>query len=168
MKLKLNSANRGVGYAFLVCLALWLTACSKESYTPAEIPDIPEAENAVEVEQELMGVVNDHRISLGYSALQYSPIAHEYANEHNDYMIAQGDLSHDNFSARASGIAAEVNAEYVGENVAKDYNTASEAFQGWLNSTSHKKTMEDEFTHTAVSVKKDANGNFYFTQLFYR
>lgn len=168
MKLKLNSVNRGISYTFLVYLVLAFTACSKEAYGPAGIPDIPEAENVVEVEQELMGVVNDHRISLGYSALQYSPIAHEYANEHNDYMIAQGDLSHDNFSARASGIAGEVNAEYVAENVAKDYNTASEAFQGWLNSTSHKKTMEGEFTHSAVSVKKDTDGNFYFTQLFYR
>ncbi|WP_299533261.1 CAP domain-containing protein [Ulvibacterium sp.] len=160
--------NRRVGYTFLVCLALLSTACTKESDALAEIPNIPEAENVVEVEQELITVVNNHRISIGYAALQYSPIAHEYANKHNDYMIAQGDLSHDNFSARASGIAAEVNAEYVGENVAKDYDTASEAFQGWLNSTSHKKTMEDEFTHTAVSVKKDASGNFYFTQLFYR
>ncbi len=168
MKLKLNPVNRRAGYAFLVCFVWMVTSCTKEPYDPAEIPDIPEAENAVEVEQELMGIVNDHRTSLGYSSLQYSPVAHEYANKHNDYMIAQGDLSHDNFSARASGIASEVNAEYVAENVAKDYDTASEAFQGWLNSSSHKKTMEDEFTHTAVSVKKDANGNFYFTQLFYR
>lgn len=168
MKLKLNSVRRGVGYTFLVCFVWVLTACTKEAQDPTEIPDIPETENAVEVEQELMGVVNDHRISLGYSSLQYSPIAHDYANKHNDYMIAQGDLSHDNFSARASGIASEVDAEYVAENVAKDYDTAEEAFQGWLNSSSHKKTMEDEFTHTAVSVKKDANGNFYFTQLFYR
>jgi len=28
--------------------------------------------------------------------------------------------------------------------------------------------MEDDFTHTAVSVKKDAEGKLYFTQIFYR
>ena len=83
-------------------------------------------------------------------------------------MISKGSISHDNFSARASNIASEVGAEYVAENVAKDYDTAVTAFENWLASSSHKKTMEGEFTHTAVSVKKDADGNFYFTQLFFR
>ena len=56
----------------------------------------------------------------------------------------------------------------VAENVAKDYDTALEAFEGWYNSSSHKKTMEGDFSHTAISVKKDELGNYYFTQLFYK
>ena len=79
-----------------------------------------------------------------------------------------GGISHDNFSARASGIATEVNAEYVAENVATDYDTAQEAFEGWMKSSSHKKTMEGDFTHTAVSVKKASNDKYYFTQLFFK
>jgi len=152
-------------YAFLACFVLVLASCSKETYTVAEIP---EAQNDVVLEQELLGIVNEHRTALGYTALEYSTVAYEYANKHNDYMIAKGGISHDNFSARASNIASEVNAEFVAENVAKDYTSAAEAFQGWLESSSHKKTMEGEFTHTAVSVKKDANGTFYYTQLFFR
>ena len=58
--------------------------------------------------------------------------------------------------------------EFVAENVAKDYDSAIEAFDGWLNSSSHKKTMEDNFTHTAVSVKVNNAGDFYFTQIFFR
>ncbi len=145
-----------------VCLG---ASCSKESL---DNTNIPIAENEVAVEGELLNVVNNHRISLGYNALDFSQEAYQYANSHNDYMISKGSISHDNFSARASSIAAEVGAEYVAENVAKDYDTAVEAFENWLASSSHKKTMEDEFTHTAVSVKKDANGKFYFTQLFFR
>jgi len=152
-------------YAVLVLFVVMANSCSKESI---ENTDIPRAENAVEVEQELLGIVNDHRTALGYSSLQFSAVAYEYANNHTDYMIAKGSLSHDNFSARASNISAEANAEYVAENVAKDYPTAIEAFENWLDSPNHRKTMEDNFTHTAVSVKKDAKGNFYFTQLFYR
>lgn len=83
-------------------------------------------------------------------------------------MIARGTINHDNFSARASKISSIENAELVAENVAKDYANAAEAFQGWLDSSSHKKTMEGEFTHTAVSVKKDAHGKLYFTQIFFR
>ncbi len=154
-------------YTIMVCFVLLATSCTKETYEE-EPGIIPEAENAVDVEQELLNVVNEHRVSLGYNALEHSSIAQKYANEHTDYMISKGSLSHDNFSSRASNISTEVNAEYVGENVAKDYNTAFEAFEGWLRSSSHKKTMEGEFTHTAISVKKDASGNLYFTQLFYR
>ncbi|MFH6603259.1 CAP domain-containing protein [Maribacter algicola] len=158
MKLKLK-------YAYLVCFVLALVSCSTEPY---ESTEIPKAENDVALEQELLGIVNDHRIALGYSYLEYSAVAHEYANTHNDYMIARGGISHDNFSARASNIASEVSAEFVAENVAKDYPTAAAAFQGWLESSNHKKTMEGDFTHTAVSVKKDADGTYYYTQLFFR
>lgn len=145
-----------------VCLA---TSCTKES---VDNSNIPIAENAIAIEQQLLAVVNEHRTSLGYANLQFSEVAYNYANTHNDYMIAKGSLSHDNFSSRASGIAEEVNAEFVAENVAKDYSSALEAFQGWLESPNHKKTMEGEFTHTAISVKKDGQGNLYYTQLFYR
>lgn len=158
MKMRLHY----VFYALFVCIA---SSCSKEA---VDTTAIIEAESAKEVEQELLVIVNEHRVNLGYTALEFSPVAYEYAGKHNDYMIAKGDINHDNFSSRASNIATQVNAEYVAENVAKDYADAADAFQSWLNSSSHKKTMEGEFTHTAVSVKSDSNGDFYFTQLFYR
>ena len=140
-------------------------SCSKE---PIEETKIIAVANSTEVEQELLGIVNSHRTSLGYDSLSFSNVAYEYANSHTDYMIAKGSISHDNFSSRASDIAAEVNAIEVSENVAKDYSSAVEAFQNWMSSSLHRKSIEGDFTHTAVSVKKDSNGNFYFTQLFYR
>lgn len=149
----------------LVLFVVLGASCTKESL---EITDIPTAENNVAVENELLSVVNDHRTSLGFSALQFSEAAYSQANSHNEYMISKGGLSHDNFSSRASKIAAEVGAEFVAENVAKDYDDAAGAFEKWLSSSSHKSTMEGEFTHTAVSVKIDPNGNLYFTQLFFR
>ncbi len=152
-------------YTIVVLFVLAVTSCSKESFDQTSIP---EAHNEVAIEQELLGLVNAHRKSLGYDALEYSEIAYDYANKHTDYMIAKGGINHDNFSSRASSISSEVNAEMVAENVAKDYPNAAETMQGWLQSASHKKTMEGEFSHTAVSVKKDAKGNLYFTQLFFR
>jgi uncharacterized protein YkwD len=148
-----------------VLFVLVASSCSKEAFADT---DVPKAENAVQVEQELLGIVNTHRASQGYSALQFSEGAYHSANNHTDYMIAKGDISHDNWESRASKIASEVDAKAVGENVAKDYSGANEAFANWLASTAHRQTMEGDFTHTAVSVKKDTAGNFYFTQLFYR
>ncbi len=151
-------------YAIAVLFVFILGSCSKES---VENTRIVEAKNSVLVEQDLLGIVNEHRISLGYSSLEFSAIAYQYANSHTDYMIAKGSISHDNFSARASNISSEVDAAEVAENVAKDYSSATEVFDNWISSPGHRKNIEGEFTHTAVSVKKDGNGDYYFTQLFY-
>ncbi|MGB7394845.1 MAG: CAP domain-containing protein [Pricia sp.] len=142
-----------------------LGSCSKESVAPL---DVAEKKNIAEVEQQLLKTVNEHRVSKGLNVLEFNSVAYEHANAHTDYMIALGAINHDNFKVRASEISARTDAEFVAENVAKDYTTASEAFQGWLNSTNHKRTMEGDFTHTAVSVKKDADGNRYYTQIFFR
>lgn len=152
-------------YAVPVFFVFIFGSCASES-----LEDIPviEAKNAVEMEQELFEIVNEHRLSLTTNVLEFSDVAYKYANIHTDYMIAKGGISHDNFSSRASNIDSEVTVEMVAENVAKDYDSAIAVFQGWYSSSNHKKTMEGDFTHTAVSVKKDALGNFYFTQLFYK
>jgi uncharacterized protein YkwD len=152
-------------FVALVLFVCTLASCTKESLNTS---NIIESANAKEVELELLGVVNDHRIALGEPELEFSSVAYQFANEHNDYMISIGDINHHNFSSRASKISSQIGAEFVAENVAKDYDNATEAFQGWLNSSSHKKTMEGDFTHTAVSVKINESGDFYFTQIFFR
>lgn len=152
-------------YAIPLLLVL-LFSCTAEPLQDETL--IPEAQNNVQLEQDVMTVVNEHRLTLGLTELQFSEVAYKYANKHTDYMISKGSISHDNFSARASDINSEVTVEMVAENVAKDYNTALEAFEGWYTSASHKKTMEGDFTHTGVSVKMNSNGDFYFTQLFYK
>ena len=149
----------------ILAMVFVAVSCSTD---PINQTEIPAATNAVEVEQELLGIVNSHRIALGQSVLEFSAVAYEHANDHSEYMIATGQLSHHNFSARAQLISQETNAEFVGENVARGYPTAAEAFSNWLDSPSHKQTMEDDFTHTAISVKVDENGIYYYTQLFYR
>ncbi len=152
-------------HVFFFLFVFMLTSCDKE---PLGGTAIQEAKNALEVEQELLGIVNDHRNSMGLNSLEFSDVAYEYANQHSEYMISKASISHDNFSSRASNISTQVNAEFVAENVAKDYLDASEAFQGWLGSPNHKKTIENEFTHTAVSVKIAQDGTLYFTHIFYR
>tara|TARA_R110000744_G_scaffold107975_1_gene204663 strand:- start:1241 stop:1720 length:480 start_codon:yes stop_codon:yes gene_type:complete len=152
-------------FAVPIFLLLFLGSCTSDSLD--ETPVI-EAENVIAIEQDLMDIVNEHRLTLTINALVFSDVAYKYANIHTDYMIGKGSISHDNFSARATNINSEVEVEMVAENVAKDYKSAIDAFQGWLSSSSHKKTMEGDFTHTGISVKKDEQGNYYFTQLFYK
>lgn len=159
----MKMSKRGPIWALVAALVM-ATACTKDPVVPAEIPV---SQNMKAVESELLQAVNDYRLSQGHTALYFSAVAYEYANQHTDYMIASGEINHDGFSARASEISAQVNARAVAENVAKDYPSAQEAFKGWLDSESHRKTMEGEFTHTAVSVKVAPDGKLFFTQLFY-
>lgn len=152
-------------YAVAVLFVVFLGSCTSD---PIEDTLVVEAKNAITIEQDLLEIVNAHRLTLKANPLEFSDVAYKYANIHTDYMIAKGSISHDNFSSRASNINSEVTVDIVAENVAKDYQTAVEAFQGWYISSSHKKTMEGDFTHTGISVKKDDLGNYYFTQLFYK
>jgi len=152
-------------YVVLVLFVCSLVSCTKESVSDTSII---EAENAKEIETELLSLVNEYRISLGKTALEFNEVAYEYANEHTAYMISKDAINHDNFSSRASKISLQLNAVFVAENVARNYNNAEGAFQGWLDSTSHKKTMEGDFSHTAVSVKINNEGELYFTQIFFR
>ncbi|MBT8280399.1 MAG: CAP domain-containing protein [Muriicola sp.] len=153
-------------HAILWAICLFISvSCTKETVNDSVIPV---ALNAVEVEQQLLEIVNEHRISLGSEPLQFNALAYDYANLHNDYMISKGTISHDNFSSRASKIAAETNAKEIAENVAMDYPNAAEAFQGWLESPNHKDTMEADYTNTAISVKKGADGTLFYTQIFFK
>ncbi|MGB5402903.1 CAP domain-containing protein [Robiginitalea sp.] len=151
-------------YALVALSLVLVISCSKES---DETAVYPVAQNVTTMESELLDLVNAHRETLGREALSFSAIAYEYANAHTDYMIATGSLNHDNFTARASGISSKVAAKAVSENVARNHDTAAKALQGWLESESHKKTMEGNYTHTAISIKEDSQGNLYYTQLFY-
>jgi uncharacterized protein YkwD len=150
--------------AILILFSALALSCTKDASNPIEGP---KGVNLKSMESEVLALVNDHRVSRGLSPLEFSEVAYHYANEHNDYMIATGTLSHHNFTARATGIASEADAKAVSENVAKDYPSAALAIEGWLNSESHRKTMEGDFSHTAVSVKKDSEGNLFYTQLFF-
>ncbi|PCE62936.1 CAP domain-containing protein [Sediminicola luteus] len=149
-----------------IALFLGFGSCTKEDI--AETPAISDAINVTGIEQELMIIVNDYRKSIGRVPLALNTEAYEAAQAHNNYMISKGELSHDNFSARATALSAKTSAEMIAENVAKDYETAQAAFDKWMSSKGHRLNIESNFTHTGISVKSDAEGNYYFTQMFYR
>lgn len=116
----------------------------------------------------LFDLFNAYRQSKALTPLAFSAEAYTYAEEHNEYMISKGELSHEGFSERASKISRELHADFVAENVAKDYTSAEAALEGWLESTAHRNTIEGDFTHSTLSITLDADGNPYYTQIFFR
>jgi len=161
-------------YTLIALFVITMTSCTKE-LTSAEEDLFENADSSENItvelsaqEQTLFDLVNDHRVSMGLIALEFSAASYPYALEHNEYMISKGELSHDHFNSRASKVSKATSANYVAENVAKDYPLIDSALEGWLNSEPHRNTIEGDFTHTTLSIKRDAEGNPYYTQIFFR
>lgn len=159
-------------YSTMFVFALVFTSCSTSSVQDDESLFENGAEE-VELtlsadETELYDTVNDYRIENGLNALSYSKEAYKYAKQHTQFMIVEDKISHDNFSDRASNIAKDTNATHIAENVAKNYPEVAMALQGWLESDSHKNTIEGDFTHTAISIKENSEGKLFYTQIFFK
>lgn len=163
-----------------VLFSFALTSCTQEAYVISDSEsealyealeahaDVAGEDNITDMETAILALVNEHRASQGMKELEFSSVAYGEANKHNDYMIATGKLSHDHFSKRAQNIASQVQVKLVAENVAKEYSSSEEVVTYWLGSPDHRRSIEGDFTHTAISVKEDASGKLFYTQLFYR
>jgi uncharacterized protein YkwD len=117
---------------------------------------------------EILQLVNEHRETLGLNRIQRDQTyASAYAVDHTQYMIDQGVISHDNFGERSNALKDQ-GAVIVGENVAQGYDTPEKVVNAWLNSPSHRATIEGHYTHSGFGIVKDDQGRYYFTQLFYK
>lgn len=148
----------------LLCFAVIMfnvTSCSKDD-SPE---DIAKAE-ALSVSEEILQLVNNHRASIDKVRLNTNDLATQLAEEHTYYMIAQNDISHDNFNDRSDRLFDEENATRTGENVAYGQASAKDVMDAWLNSSGHRANIEGDFTHIGIGVKKNDTGRYYFTQIF--
>lgn len=139
-----------------------------EDENEEETADENEGTDTLSISEEILILVNQHRQSIGKTALIRNSAADELATEHSNYMISKGAISHDNFGDRFQKLRQEVNANAAGENVAAGYPTAAAVMQGWINSPGHKANIEGDFTHIGIASVSDSQGRYYFTQLFYR
>ena len=117
---------------------------------------------------EILTIINEHRASIGLQAIvsdkQY---ASAYAVDHTQYMIEVSHINHDNFVLRKNALMNR-GAVAVSENVASGYTSAEDVVAAWLNSPSHRRTIEGKYTHSGFGVIQNDRGTYFFTQLFYR
>lgn len=150
-------------YYLLFCFVAIIsaTSCSKDE-AAVETPE------SLSMAEKILQLVNAHRQNLGYNSLEFNALANTLAYEHTEYMIRQNDISHDDFDARADRLFDDENARGVGENVAYGQQSAQAVMTAWLNSPGHRRNIEGNFTHIGIAVIRNANGVYYFTQLFLR
>jgi len=147
---------------FALLATLLFVSCSSDS-SDKLIKDV----ESLAVVQGIHKLVNEHRVSIGKSKLTLNDGASKIALKHTEYMISINDINHDNKDDRFSELQTLDNARSFAENVAARQRTAAEVVQAWLNSPGHKRNIEGDYTHTGIGVKKNNEGHYYFTQLFY-
>lgn len=140
-----------------------LLACAESS---------SDCEEPSDLEQATAELINDHRAGLGLVELQLDACISEIARDHSQDMAAgRVGFGHDGFEQRWEEILVlDPTAMSAGENVAMSQGYADPdivAFQGWLDSDSHRENIElPAFDTTGMGVSVDEQGGTWFTQLF--
>jgi uncharacterized protein YkwD len=157
--------------SFVVAILCFMISCSSEGNTssPESTENLPVVLNYdySPVELETMALINDYRVSIGLNALEKINHVSFKSEEHDNYMIANNVVNHDDFEARSSNIMKVLGAKNVSENIAYNYNSAKGAFDAWLKSEGHKQNIEGNFTHFGISIRENpTNGKKYYTNIF--
>jgi uncharacterized protein YkwD len=153
----------------LVATIFTLNSCSSEDSESANLDNsnakvMSYTYNASELEA--MKLINEYRVSVGLNPLEQINHISFKSEEHDDYMIANNVVNHNNFVSRSENIVSVLGAKRVGENVAFNYNTPKAAVTAWLNSPSHKENIIGNYTHFGIAIKTNADGKKYYTNIF--
>ena len=147
-----------------------LNSCSKND----AVENIPLKENIatsydyISTETELANLINNYRASIGLNALVLENYVSKLSEVHNAYMIDKNTISHDLFQERFKEIVTNLGAKKVAENVAFNFNSPQSALNAWIASPEHKTNLEGDFTHFGISIKTNANGVKFYTNIFYK
>jgi uncharacterized protein YkwD len=119
------------------------------------------------IELETMDLINKHRVSVGLNPLEKINHMSYKSEEHDNYMIANNVVNHNDFVARSENIIKILGAKTVSENIAYNFNTPQSVLDAWLASPSHKANIEGDHTHFGIAIKENpATGKKYYTNIF--
>lgn len=154
---------------FLVLISISIASCSKGESASETTVDLSQANskyNYVSEETEVMTLINNYRQSIGLIALQKIDYISIKSEEHDNYMISTGEVNHNFFQDRYENLVQVLGAKNVSENLAYNYATPQSVFNAWLNSSGHKANIEGDFTHFGISIRTNADGKKYYTNIF--
>jgi uncharacterized protein YkwD len=153
----------------IILVLVFHTSCSSEESSneaEAKLPIVTVYEYSP-LELETMALINAHRVSIGLNTLEKINHVSFKSEEHDNYMIANNVVNHDDFVARSENIIKALGASRVSENIAYNYNSAKGAFDAWMNSPAHKENIVGNFTHFGIAIRENpVNGRKYYTNIF--
>jgi uncharacterized protein YkwD len=153
---------------FLVLVSFSVVSCSKEEISAPAV-DVSKANAKYDYtseEKTLMNLVNEYRKNNGLNELVAIDFISIKSEEHNSYMISSGAVNHNFFKERYDALVLVVGAKSVSENLAYSYASPESAMNAWLNSVGHKENLDGDFTHFGISIRTNADGKKYYTNIF--
>lgn len=165
MKIKISR------FLLLFAIVCFFNSCSSSDDSVIESNPAPLQKTVynytyTSLEDEILTLVNSYRVSIGLNPLIKDNYISLKAEEHNNYMIANNIVSHDNFNIRYQSITETLGAIRVGENIAYNYNSAKTMLDAWLKSPSHKECIEGSYSHFGISLRVSPEGKIYCTNIF--
>ncbi|NJM80458.1 MAG: CAP domain-containing protein [Flavobacterium sp.] len=155
-------------FALLITITL-LTACSSNNEnfeTESSVRELEKTYIHSSYEIELLDLVNGYRVSKGLIPLEIIQHISYKGSQHNDYMIVTNSVNHDGFDERKMNLQQVLGAYRVGENVAYGFASAQATMNAWINSEAHRNNLMGDYTHFGISIKEDANGKKYYTNMY--
>lgn len=153
----------------LVTILLTMISCSPDSSDEAVTADKPAEVTAYTydtAELETMTLINQYRVSIGLNELKRINHISYKSEEHDEYMIANNVVNHNDFVARSENIRKVLGATSVSENIAYDFNSPQAVLNAWLKSPNHKENIEGNYTHFGIAIRVNAAGKKYYTNIF--
>jgi uncharacterized protein YkwD len=133
-------------YLILLLLFSCTPDTQKISYTPIEVATF--GNDAI-----LLDSINKYRTDLGMKPLKSEKLLTELANEHLDYIVQSGNLSHNNFEQRAK----KSQSIYFGE-IAGCCGNPSIIIGLYKNSFIHNEVIKDtNYTHIGIAYNECYN-----------
>jgi uncharacterized protein YkwD len=157
--------------SFVATILFFMVSCTVEdevlSTETADTPALILDYNYSADELETMTLINNYRVSIGLNTLEKINHISYKSEEHDDYMIANNVVNHNDFEVRSANIMKVLGAKKVSENIAYNYNSPKGAFDAWLKSEGHKENIEGDFTNFGISIRENpVNGKKYYTNIF--
>ena len=121
-----------------------------------------------DLSKEILRHINNYRNSHGLKSLKGNRTAKCQALSHSSFQGNNYKMSHAGSSSRAAVIFKLENATFYGENVAFGYSNIEKLVQAWINSESHRKNIEGDFTYSDIGTIANDKGVLYFTQIFFK
>ena len=155
----------------LVAIIFTMNSCSSDS--SEESTDTPTASTQKAMtytynsnELETMALINAYRVSIGLNELKEINHISYKSEEHDNYMITNNVVNHDDFVSRSENIMKVLGAKSVAENIAYNYNSPQAVLDAWLKSPAHKANIEGNFTHFGLAIRVSVDGKKYYTNIF--
>lgn len=142
---------------------------SPTNINPLHVQNTPNP-SLTSLEQSTHNQVNEYRRSLNLPPLELDIRISEQARLHSQAMASgKYPFSHQGFEQRVEAIASTISYRSAAENVAYNQgytDPVTVAVKGWIDSPGHQKNMVGNFNLTGIGIAKNAQNEYYFTQIF--